>query len=505
MLRWLLVLVAVVIALAGAAIAALHTDWGREQLRRRIEAALDQRFVGDVRIGRLEGSVFGELTLRDVEIDDAEGQPAIRVAALRGDLALRPLLDHEARFHWLVAEGLQVDGRRQADGTLDLSHLLVPSEEPRGWDVTVEDLQIPDARVTITGGAQDPLHVDDLDVTGSLSAPRTGPLEATVNGTGAWRERGVVARLDAELRQEEQTTHIARLDAGLGELQVHAREVSIIGDQIAGDASIDLPEAAVRALLPDLPVHASLTVQARALPLDGGGTRFELTGRATGPGLDASLTGALVRVRDIVTSDGLRLVARVDDLGAVVETDPPLRGALSADVTASGRLAGGEVAGPDLALAGAVRGRGLRVREWSARTLAARIDARGLPRDPAGRADIDLGGVARAGRPIGRLVVNAASRTDGAIAVSAISWPPYARWRIDVDALVRVDQGRALRIALGEHRVRTFGVDWSGRGGRIAIDGGTNGGIAVHGWDRSAIRVVAKLQAQARRQSDAEA
>jgi hypothetical protein len=43
------------------------------------------------------------------------------------------------------------------------------------------------------------------------------------------------------------------------------------------------------------------------------------------------------------------------------------------------------------------------------------------------------------------------------------------------------------------------------RTGRIVIDGGTNGGITVHGWDRSEIRVVAKMQAQARRESDAQA
>lgn len=40
---------------------------------------------------------------------------------------------------------------------------------------------------------------------------------------------------------------------------------------------------------------------------------------------------------------------------------------------------------------------------------------------------------------------------------------------------------------------------------RLRIDGGENGGVRVTGWDRNEIRVVAKLQAQARTLRDAEA
>ena len=49
--------------LVAGALAAVHTGWGREQLRGRLEAALDDAFVGDVRIGRVEGSPLGELVI----------------------------------------------------------------------------------------------------------------------------------------------------------------------------------------------------------------------------------------------------------------------------------------------------------------------------------------------------------------------------------------------------------------------------------------------------------
>lgn len=42
------------------------------------------------------------------------------------------------------------------------------------------------------------------------------------------------------------------------------------------------------------------------------------------------------------------------------------------------------------------------------------------------------------------------------------------------------------------------------RGGRVAVSGGQNGGVAVYGWDRSEIRIVAKMQAQARSAGDAQ-
>jgi DUF4097 and DUF4098 domain-containing protein YvlB len=39
--------------------------------------------------------------------------------------------------------------------------------------------------------------------------------------------------------------------------------------------------------------------------------------------------------------------------------------------------------------------------------------------------------------------------------------------------------------------------------GRIVVSGGENGGVIVRGWDRNEIRVVARVQAQARREADA--
>jgi len=44
---------------------------------------------------------------------------------------------------------------------------------------------------------------------------------------------------------------------------------------------------------------------------------------------------------------------------------------------------------------------------------------------------------------------------------------------------------------------------WRVSGRTLTVDGGTNGGVAVHGWNRDSVHVVAKNQAQARTESAA--
>ena len=70
--------VAVVVIAVVAAIVAVHTDWGREILRARVEHQLRTTFIGGASLGRIEGSPFGELTLHDVVIHGPDRRPALR-------------------------------------------------------------------------------------------------------------------------------------------------------------------------------------------------------------------------------------------------------------------------------------------------------------------------------------------------------------------------------------------------------------------------------------------
>ncbi|MBL9018933.1 MAG: hypothetical protein JNL83_32395, partial [Myxococcales bacterium] len=85
MLRWLRRLVVGVLALALVGLAVvlilLHTSWGRNLVRARIEAALQEPFPGSS-IARFTGSVLGTVTLHDVELVAGDGKQLLHVAEL---------------------------------------------------------------------------------------------------------------------------------------------------------------------------------------------------------------------------------------------------------------------------------------------------------------------------------------------------------------------------------------------------------------------------------------
>src|SRR5687768_4896697 len=77
-----------VVVLVGAALAALHTSWGKDQVRARAETAINGMLAGHLSIGIVEGSFFDHLVLRDVALLDASGREAFRADAVSVDFDL---------------------------------------------------------------------------------------------------------------------------------------------------------------------------------------------------------------------------------------------------------------------------------------------------------------------------------------------------------------------------------------------------------------------------------
>src|SRR5262249_13584491 len=61
------------------------------------------------------------------------------------------------------------------------------------------------------------------------------------------------------------------------------------------------------------------------------------------------------------------------------------------------------------------------------------------------------------------------SRADHRLDVVTHTEPANGPWKADLAAIADVSRERAV-ITLGDHRVRTHGLDWTGRGGTITID-----------------------------------
>jgi hypothetical protein len=95
--RALAIALGLVVLLALLAVAALlvatNTNWGREQLRRRLVAALEGGVVhGRLRVGRIGGNLLKGLSLHDVAITDSAGNPFFRVDSARVRYGLGTIL-----------------------------------------------------------------------------------------------------------------------------------------------------------------------------------------------------------------------------------------------------------------------------------------------------------------------------------------------------------------------------------------------------------------------------
>ena len=80
-------LVALVLILAGALLAVLQTGWGKDRLRSLIVGQANRYLAATLEIGRLEGSLFRDLTLANVRLSrDGRTMAAIAYLAVVGSV-----------------------------------------------------------------------------------------------------------------------------------------------------------------------------------------------------------------------------------------------------------------------------------------------------------------------------------------------------------------------------------------------------------------------------------
>jgi autotransporter translocation and assembly factor TamB len=145
-----------------------RTDRGRETLR-KLALAEARKSVPGLQIGAIGGDYLHELTLRDVELRDDRGRPAVRVAAISARYNLAALLARTVSVRELRIEGVAVEGRPDERGGLNLARLTAPAQptgaaegpaSPSAWRVHVDrivvggvtgSLELPDGRQGTVG------------------------------------------------------------------------------------------------------------------------------------------------------------------------------------------------------------------------------------------------------------------------------------------------------------------------------------------------------------------
>lgn len=281
-------IVATVMVVLLAAIGVLHTDWGRERLRAQVEAILDDLFVGEVTLGAIEGSAFGDLTIRDLVIDDAAGRPAVSVAAARIQYDLLPLIRQRVDLERIVVRGLVVEGREE-DGVVNLTKLLVekdePDEPPSSWDVEIGELSIGGAEIGldreygVVDSKVEDLHLDDVALGAGLLLEAGGATRASLDLGATWRETGLGARVVGAFALREGVIEVPALAAHLGQLALTVEKLKVDGFQVAGDVSLSLPADGLRKVVPGSPLREDVALTLHTQPAETGeGTRVQLGG-----------------------------------------------------------------------------------------------------------------------------------------------------------------------------------------------------------------------------------
>ena len=131
-----------IVVLLIAAIAFLHTRWGKELVRRELEARLAARVTGSVHIGSLDYAFpFGAIHVADVDIAGADGRSVIRIDRVDVALDRGSLLSGAPVIDALAVHGLAVSVVTHPDGSTNLTGLFVASDDARP-DITVDHFAV---------------------------------------------------------------------------------------------------------------------------------------------------------------------------------------------------------------------------------------------------------------------------------------------------------------------------------------------------------------------------
>jgi translocation and assembly module TamB len=189
-IKWVAVAIVTVAALAGLAVIALNTQPGRDFVASKINN-LTLASGLNIRVGKIEGSLYGAMVLRDVQVRDAKG-----VFATSPEIALdwRP-------FSYLRN---RIDIRNLASPEVRLLRLpaLKPSGDPNAPllpDINLDIAQLNVARIDIDPAVDGRRHIGRLRGSAHLSDGRARIMAdaATIVAPGVAGGDRLVLKLDA--------------------------------------------------------------------------------------------------------------------------------------------------------------------------------------------------------------------------------------------------------------------------------------------------------------------
>ncbi len=285
MLRWIkrivFGLVAVVAIVVVGTIVFFNTNYGRDKLRGEIETKLADTFAFGATVGHVDGTPFGELVLHAVVINGPDGKPAISIGTLHVRMRLVDLMVKDVRLGEVLAEDVDIQVRRDAQGRFQVTQLLKqhvqavgpppPATKPT-WNIDMPSIELRRAHVLVDTGSPDLqiVNLDAVDATATAHLPADGARTVTLKLAATWRERaGAPVEIEASARDTVEMLTVPSLAVRVGGVALTAAKLEIVmrDDKlplVGGGLQITAPAAAVAALLPRILLPADVVLSLSA-------------------------------------------------------------------------------------------------------------------------------------------------------------------------------------------------------------------------------------------------
>ena len=240
------------LVLVVVALVFLHTSWGKSAVRGRIEARLGTLVNGEVTLGTLDyGFLFSSVELGELEIKDASGRPAIRIASFAADLDRGSILDGKPTIDELRIDGLAVALVRNADGTSNLTGLFKPSDRKPLEQIKIAKLAVTGS-ATITKPDGSVIAISDLALAGEVDArPASKAVDLALAQLAAKvtvRDKTIpitIAGVKLARRPDSIDANIGTLSAGALAIEAIAAHVELADGKLAGSQSVKVTKLRV--------------------------------------------------------------------------------------------------------------------------------------------------------------------------------------------------------------------------------------------------------------------
>jgi hypothetical protein len=339
---WGLLQAGVYLVLAAAVlfVALTRTEVGRDRLRRELQSAFNEQFVGELEIGRLQGTLLNEVRASHLRLRDDSGRVVATIDSVAGTPSWKQLFAAELSVQSLTVIGPHLTLHRRADGTWNAAHALrraAPAGDGPGalFDVALLDISVRDGRVTTTreGDAPAPVRdrwlfdftqstIDQLQLDGSIrwtDARRMVDLEALSFRLPA--QDLALQSAEASLTRRGDRWAVDPVSVQLGNTQLRARGTVHLPPDSAAAPAVEMALAEsrldydqLRRLVPRLPLRNVVAVEGRMggtvdrfvinrLAVTHGRSRLAVEGTAFGLpdslNLDAQLLESRLRPDDV--------------------------------------------------------------------------------------------------------------------------------------------------------------------------------------------------------------